>query len=93
MLAGKITRVHAYTESQLAELAAQADDTTPAPSPLRTDGVPGATDARPSGVPARLQAARAGPGHGSGIPHPSATVTDTPHASQSRSAPAGGFFW
>ena len=30
MLAGKIAEVHAYAESQLAEPAAQADDTAPA---------------------------------------------------------------
>ncbi|NVI86430.1 hypothetical protein [Actinomadura sp. BRA 177] len=31
MLAGKIAEVHAYAESQLAELAAQVDGTDPAP--------------------------------------------------------------
>ncbi|GAA1819787.1 hypothetical protein [Actinomadura chokoriensis] len=31
LLAGKIAEVHAYAESQLAELAAQDDDTDPAP--------------------------------------------------------------
>jgi hypothetical protein len=31
MLAGKIAEVHAYAESQLAELAAQDDETDPAP--------------------------------------------------------------
>lgn len=30
LLAGKIAEVHAYAESQLAELAAQDDDTDPA---------------------------------------------------------------